>query len=773
MFSDLRNSVVRVLNSSGRTAGTAFFCIPKGLLVTCTHVIDALANKNDVTLEFFPANALSPVRLTAVACAEWETLSSREDITVLRLNSPFPAEARSLYFDTSRPRVGSIVDSFGYSANNPEFGLPGTATFVGLTRITDSCLETFVLDSEMIARGYSGGPCVLRETGEVLGVVGAITTPDLENRWGKGVFVIPAATVLDICPLIAVGVPEIVHALVNTWVEHEEPFQKYVLVSKTDGAEEDSFELPTFELATQQGIQIVAFQDAIAHEQRSISPRVICVAGAPGTGKSRLLSTIARAAWTSPVALGLDEQLVPFLVTAQSLVQSSGTSFSERLTDALKKDGAVFSQKPIDAKTVDELLVGGRFRCAILVDAVDEIASPLERKAFFKILGVHAPTLLGAGHLVILTSRPLDELQSDRLNKISCTYLLPLLSKAAAQQLVVKVLGDLHGQFRAVVESTGLAPLLDTPLLLKLAAALFIKKRSGFPKDILGLYSGFLATLLDGWTEAPVGHDQIVDVLSNVALASITVENTIDSFSPWLTEIDKVLQSAFASLAKDTDNDKELRNTLRTAQAIVNFAVSHSGLLFRSGENVQWGHLLLRDYLIAKQLARHAKRDMTGVVQLARDRYVNPLWREALILFVVTMSRFGQAEEILYGLSEVGDKFPVAHTLFIKDCIQRGAVLNKKFLDEYFMIFEEHALNEQDEFGSCAKVYSDDYGMFWHLLTLQRIPEAGAAIARAVSKARAATIMAEWPHSERAKIFTPSSVYGGPLAINEPVYVRT
>jgi hypothetical protein len=563
-------------------------------------------------------------------------------------------------------------------------------------------------------------------------------------------------------------VPQVVKTLVGAWHEGWERFQKYSIGSADHTRTNDPFDFPFLELATDEERKLLPPQDAIEAEIAAKTPRIILIAGSPGTGKSRLLAELARAVSASPGPLGLSEQLVPFLITAQSFIDAMGNSPAERLADAMKRDGVLMSIKGVDAAAVDQLLCAGQYRCIVLIDAVDEIANPIKRKEFVRRLVHDAAALLEGDHLVVVGSRPLDEVSSDRLHRVSVTYRLPFLSENSAKRLAHNVLGELAPTFWSTVTATGLMSYIDTPLLMNLTATLFLRKSGDFPKDILGVYNEFLSYLRSGWKDVPAGATNIVDALGDVALTLLAGDNRTDAFCPWLGESDRALEAVFASVLGGDDRGDE--PPLRRSQAILNFAFANSALLFRNGDTVHWAHLLLRDYLVVLRLGTMAARDWGRVKGIVSDRYSNPLWREALVLFVVTQAKSGRAEELLESLCAAEGGFSETLTRFAKDCIHRGAMLGDEFLGEFFKSFEEHAVNDQATFGSCAAVFSDDYGMFWHLLRLQRIPAAQSAIKRAVARARQDSIMSEWPHSDRAKTFTPENMYAGPLATAPPLF---
>jgi hypothetical protein len=163
-----------------------------------------------------------------------------------------------------------------------------------------------------------------------------------------------------------------------------------------------------------------------------------------------------------------------------------------------------------------------------------------------------------------------------------------------------------------------------------------------------------------------------------------------------------------------------------------------------------------------------AGNDRSKIEEFLYLNFADPICREAMILVTVLQGVRGQAESMLEALCDRDGIFDEQSTSFIKDCIHRGLILDDRFLDKLFRSFSIHALNDQKSFGSCASLLSSDYGMFWHLLRLQRIPQAREAINYVVRNAEPGSLVSGWPTNERAKTFAPTNLYGGPLATLEP-----
>lgn len=215
----------------------------------------------------------------------------------------------------------------------------------------------------------------------------------------------------------------------------------------------------------------------------------------------------------------------------------------------------------------------------------------------------------------------------------------------------------------------------------------------------------------------------------------------------------------------------EWERVLPSAQAILNFALERSGLIYNDGRSVRWAHLLLRDFLAAKRLMERHRAHSQEVKEMLLQRYFDPLWREVCVLLTLMLGSRGLAEDYLDGLKGSEVRYSESAVRFISDCVFRGLILTSDCRQTFFESFEVLALKGQGMFGSCPALYNGD-DWFGSLLQFQRIPEGNEAIVRVVANARADTMVSEWPKSDRSKTFTPSVTYAGPMATLPAIYER-
>lgn len=291
---------------------------------------------------------------------------------------------------------------------------------------------------------------MLSQTGEVLGVVTALTTADTEGRWSKGVFVRPAETLLRLCPELRAGVPPIVQVLTQPWVEPWEPFQKYIVPPGFGHASQAMYELPRLQDAQTprefiEPIELVQRQ-LVAHD-----PKLLIVVGTPGTGKSRLLAELARRICSFNNETSITEQIVPILVTARSFAEANGISVAEHLADSLNRDNKLQTLRRLDATAIEQLILDDRYRCLVMIDGADEVANPVNRKDLFKRVVSDGRMMLDERHLVILSTRPLYEVDDKVLRTTCLCYNLPVLDNDASDRLVRTTLGAKAEEFTLAV----------------------------------------------------------------------------------------------------------------------------------------------------------------------------------------------------------------------------------------------------------------------------------------------------------------------------------
>ncbi len=202
---DLKRGIVRILAADGATtSGTGFILSEKGIIVTCSHVIQAeklqvrgYPRPERVEIVFRANGQKAVARLLPQA---WRAADA-EDVAFLQLEGPLPESVEPLPLGSSDGAAGHPFQSFGFPDQSPEEGLYGEGQLIEQTSILG--MNVWQVKSSEITPGFSGGPVYDQEARRVVGMVTSIAAPDKFGRLSETAFVTPAETLFSILPEIA------------------------------------------------------------------------------------------------------------------------------------------------------------------------------------------------------------------------------------------------------------------------------------------------------------------------------------------------------------------------------------------------------------------------------------------------------------------------------------------------------------------------------------------------------------------------------------------
>ena len=201
---DLKRGIVRILASDGATtSGTGFILSEKGVIVTCSHVIQAeklqvrgYPRPERVEIVFRANGQKAAARLLPQA---WRAADA-EDVAFLQLEGPLPQDAEPLPLGGSEGSAGHSLQTFGFPDQSPEEGLYGEGRLIEQTSILG--MKVWQVQSSEITPGFSGGPVFDLDSRRVVGMVTSIAAPDRFGRLSETAFVTPAETLFSIYPAI-------------------------------------------------------------------------------------------------------------------------------------------------------------------------------------------------------------------------------------------------------------------------------------------------------------------------------------------------------------------------------------------------------------------------------------------------------------------------------------------------------------------------------------------------------------------------------------------
>jgi WD40 repeat protein len=173
----------------------AGFLVRPDLLVTCAHLVDAVRPGEAVRI-CFPQNPAISQTTAVLVDGAWRDPDA-EDVAFLRLEH-VPAGARVIRLRSAPGPIGAEVKAFGFPAQAPPDGHPGTAR-IGPLFTADGVTLLCLHDANDLAQGFSGSP-VVDDDGLAVGMV---TSHAGGNAFDRGIniaYAVPAAVLQKIGP---------------------------------------------------------------------------------------------------------------------------------------------------------------------------------------------------------------------------------------------------------------------------------------------------------------------------------------------------------------------------------------------------------------------------------------------------------------------------------------------------------------------------------------------------------------------------------------------
>jgi tetratricopeptide (TPR) repeat protein len=388
---------------------------------------------------------------------------------------------------------------------------------------------------------------------------------------------------------------------------------------------------------------------SIAEVMRQREPPHVLILGEPGTGKSTLLRQLAEHAWDAPGKIGLDRPHLPILVPLRRLAAAEGV-LEERLNRALAAELTLAQALPQGFFTHWSKQTGANW--LILLDALDEVSTTEQRPQLMQWL----KGLLGriGQNRVVLTSRPSGYAQGELDDKLFGHYDLLSFTPDQTGEFARRWFGNgkstgTPGQFLKELERVRAGALSGTPLLLTIAAKVFLEKGT-LPERRSGLYEEFV----DIWLSEAGQHglraelgNPVCDV-AKFALARLALAMTEQ---PAQTEasLSKVAVQYLRDAVPLTPERAEI-----ASKKFLKVMARRSGVFTRRGDVYDFIHPTFREYLAAWAVVRESRHDdgydMEQVWQRAVSRWEDKNWREVALFALCVLSDCGQDVAALVGM---------------------------------------------------------------------------------------------------------------------------
>ncbi|MDG9716401.1 trypsin-like peptidase domain-containing protein [Streptomyces sp. DH24] len=190
--------MAQVVTADGGVAGAGF--LGSGdVVITCAHVVRAAGSGPGDRLALrFPHLPAAPLAEGTVLAEAWRPPEA-EDVAAVRLDG-VPAGARPVSLGSSAGCSGHRISSFGFPDQAPDGGHFGYGTAGDLLPDVGTGALLQLTGANDLTRGFSGGPVVDEVTGLVIGMVSAITVPDVHGRGLEIAYATPAEVLRTVVP---------------------------------------------------------------------------------------------------------------------------------------------------------------------------------------------------------------------------------------------------------------------------------------------------------------------------------------------------------------------------------------------------------------------------------------------------------------------------------------------------------------------------------------------------------------------------------------------
>lgn len=313
----------------------------------------------------------------------------------------------------------------------------------------------------------------------------------------------------------------------------------------------------------------------------------LLVLGGPGQGKStltlRLTADIVRS-WSvrSDDDAPLAEPVIPLRITARTLAQHLGSSFTRALADCAFAEYGRYLNGPLEPSFFAERVAGCRW--LLLVDALDEVADSTVRATLVHTLSAWASR---PQYRVLLTTRPTEGGALAALQRAGASrYELQPFDQEALRRFAHSWFEELGGdhadRFLHQVREAHLEELAEVPLLATIAAIVFEQFRDRpLPSNQFELYECYLEYIRRDHETAEAFDRYRVSLIEHLGRTRLATDGSL-------------------ALAV---HEWALRNDVQQVDALIAY-LAHVGPFVQRGNDISFLHHSFAEHVAATSEAR-------------------------------------------------------------------------------------------------------------------------------------------------------------------------
>lgn len=732
----------------------------KNLLITCRHVIVKYANTKepencrDLTVPIvFPGQIGAPLfaRLYKGSTTSHEGIqqssieaaggkysakatASEIDIAVMEFcddhKIPAPSGITTLPVGSSNSRENSIIRSAYIYPEQEQYHV---TVFDGQKKADVPTLSRFVVQSSSFRRGFSGAPiwdsqreCVIGiysnkfPVHETLGVNFdglAFVSECLEDvipsfRVQKldGELTVYLSQFRDFCQDL--NLPLDISEELNSNMEEEPGLSKIFVAPRLQELAGNNMMAERLKRLIREGTEQAEAGRSI-NQSLSVNRDVIIV-GAALRGKTTLLKHYGLMSWDAPETVGLTKRHLPIFLSFSEISEFATRDLTQSIDRAIRAGRASSFEGELEFNREKFSIENWSKRCGapilVLLDGFDEIPA-IERdkikKKIFPIWTKHKPNWIGR---IVITSRPIKELNNEFIMKNLCVYEIKEFPLLASLKLAENWLGQSALSF--ISQWRTIRPGMSTfnAGLLTISCSSFQPGGKKLPDNSVEIYDRFVDNRLDKIYEAnestSTGDMEILENRGIITCLAVLAYQTIIVESGARIGFDKnEFLERFRAIAGEIKIDHLSLQRVRRLLADIGTTTGFFSFDVKD-ERTTWAHLSFRDFFVGKYLIM-TYRKPNRALSVHLDKWRHSTHRASIIFFLCQISQ-SQKDISPYLKSMFPNILKTSDQAnnFLISCLREGVKLPDALQQRLFKWLSSSIARYDDDYSrsSCAAV---------------------------------------------------------------------